>query len=88
MKAKDCVVFCAGTVFDDFARPAPYWTGVIEYRWNPVKKVFHVNTVQMFGKGMVAISREYEADVASRDEVQYFIHHLMFLESHYRKTYE
>ena len=88
MKAKDCVVFCAGTVFDDFARPAPYWTGVIEYRWNPVKQAFHVNTIQVFGKGMLAISREYETDVSSSYEVQYFINYLRFLESHYRKTYE
>lgn len=81
-------VFCAGTMFDDFGRATPYWTGVIEYRWSPVKKVFHVNTVQVFGTGTVAIAREHETDVPSYDEVKYFINYLKFTEAHYRKTYE
>lgn len=80
-------VFCAGTTFDDFGRAAPYWTGVIEYRWNPAKKVFHVNTVQIFGKGMVAVAREHETDVASRKELNYFIEYLKFIETHYEKVY-
>ena len=80
-------VFCAGTTFDDFGHATPYWTGVIEYQWDSSKQAFHVNTVQMFGKGMLAISREYEADVHSYEEVQYFINYLKFLESHYKKVY-
>ena len=92
MMKKNCgefevVVFCAGTTFDDFGRPAPYWTGVIEYRWDSSKQAYHVNTVQMFGKGMVAVSREHETDVASRDEVKYFINYLRFLENHYKRIY-
>ena len=81
-------VFCAGTMFDDFGRATPYWTGVIEYQWDSHQQAFHVNTVQVFGTGMLAISREYETDVSSSYEVQYFINYLMFLENHYKKTYE
>ena len=93
MKKKNCgkfeeVIFGAGTPFDDFARPAPFWTGTVAYRWNPVENVFHVYTVQVFGTGTVTISREYEADVSSYDEVKYFINYLKFIKAHYRKIYE
>lgn len=81
-------VFCAGTTFDDFGRAAPYWTGVVEYRWDSSKQAFHVNTVQMFGTGMVAVAREYEADVSTQGEVKYFIEYFRFLENHYREIYE
>ena len=93
MKKKDCgkfkeVIFGAGKAFDAFGRATPFWTGVVAYRWNAVKQVFHVYSVQVLGTGTVTNSRSYEAETASCDKVNDFIDYLKELENHYKKVYE
>lgn len=92
IKKKNCgkfeeVIFGAGTPFDDFARPAPFWTGTVAYRWNPVEKVFHVYSVQVLGTGTVINKREYETEKNSCDEINDFLDYLKELEEHYIKEY-
>ena len=92
MKEKDCgkfreIIFGAGRPFDCLGRATPFWTGAVSYRWNPVKQVFHVYSVQVLGTGTVKNSSEHEAETASCDEVNDFIDYLKELENHYRKVY-
>ena len=92
MKKKDCgkfkeVIFGAGKAFDKFGRATPFWTGVVAYRWNPVRQAFHVYSVQVLGTGTVMNSREYETEKNSCDEINGFIDYLKELEAHYKKVY-
>ena len=92
MKEKECgkfkeVIFGAGKAFDDFGRPTPFWTGVVSYRWNSLKQVFFVYTIQVLGTGTVTNSRSYEVETESCDEINDFIAYLRELENHYKKVY-
>ena len=92
MKEKNCagfkeVIFGAGKAFDDFGRATSFWTGVVAYRWNAVKQVFHVYTIQVLGTGTVTNSRSYETETPSCDEVNDFLDYLKELENHYKKVY-
>ena len=92
MKEKDYgkfkeVIFGAGKAFDDFGCATPFWTGVVAYRWNAVKQVFHLYTIQVLGTGTVTNSRSYETETASCDEVNDFLDYLKELENHYKKVY-
>ena len=92
MKKKDCgkfkeVIFGAGKAFDDFGRATSFWTGVVAYRWDSLKQVFVVYTVQVLGTGTVMNSRSYEAEKPSCDEINEFLDYLKELENHYKKVY-
>ena len=92
MKEKNCagfkeVIFGAGKAFDDFGRSTSFWTGVIAYRWNSIKQVFHVYAVQVLGTGTVTNSRSYEDETTSCDEVNDFLDYFRELENHYKKVY-
>ena len=92
MKEKDCgkfreVFFGAGEAFDAFGRATPFWTGVVAYRWNSLKQVFVVFTVQTLGTGTVTNSRSYETETTSCEEVNDFLDYLKELEIHYKKVY-
>lgn len=92
MKRKNCagfkeVIFGAGKAFDSFGRATPFWTGVVAYRWNCLKQVFHVYTVQVLGTGTATNSRSYEAEAASCEEIDAFIDYLKEIEAHYKKVY-
>ena len=92
MKKKNCrefkeVVFGAGKAFDDFGRPTSFWTGVVTYRWNAVKQVFVINTIQVLGTGTVTNSRSYETETPSCEEVNDFLDYLKELENHYKEVY-
>ena len=80
-------MFGAGKAFDAFGRPTPFWTGVVAYRWNAVKQVFFVYTVQVLGTGTVTNSRSYEVETKSCDEINGFLDYLKELENHYKKVY-
>ena len=81
------VIFGAGKAFDDFGRATPFWTGVVAYRWNSLKQVFHVYTIQVLGTGTVTNSRSYETETESCKEVNDFLDYLRELENHYKKVY-
>ena len=92
MKKKDCgkfkeVIFGAGKAFDAFGRATPYWMGVVAYRWNCLKQVFHVYTVQTLGTGTVTNRRSYETETPSCEEVNEFLDYLKELENHYKRVY-
>ena len=92
MKKKNCskfkeVIFGAGRPFDCLGRATSFWTGAVAYRWNPVKKVFHVYSVQVLGTGTVINKREYETEKNSCDEINDFLDYLKELEEHYIKEY-
>lgn len=92
MKEKNCagfkeVIFGAGKAFDDFGRATSFWTGVVAYRWDAVKQVFRVYTIQVLGTGTVTNSRSYETTTESCEEVNDFLDYLKELETHYKKVY-
>lgn len=92
MKEKDYgkfkeVIFGAGKAFDVFGRATPFWTGAVAYRWNPIKQVFHIYSVQVLGTGTVTNKREYETEKNSCDEINEFLDYLKELENHYKKVY-
>ena len=84
---KRVVFFGAGRAFDDFGRASSFWTGVVQYKWNAAKQVFHLHSVQVLGTGTVTNSRSYEGETESCDEVNKFLDYLKELENHYKKVY-
>ena len=92
MKRKDCgkfkeVIFGAGKAFDAFGRATPFWTGVVTYRWDTKKQVFHVLAVQALGTGTVINSRSYDSVEPSCEGVNDFLDYFKELENHYKKVY-
>jgi hypothetical protein len=79
--------FSAGKAFDAFGRATSFWAGVITYRWNAKKQVFHVLAEQVLGTGTVTNSRFYKIEMTSCDEVNYFLDYFRELETHYKKVY-
>ena len=82
------VVNCgAGKAFDDFGRATPFWIGVITYKWDAVKQVFHILAVQAIGTGTVINSRSYDLEEHSCEGVNDFIDYFKELENHFKKVY-
>ncbi len=81
-------IFGAGKAFDDFGRASSYWTGVVAYKWDSLKQVFHVYTVQVLGTGTVTNSYETETVYVSCEEVNKLLDYFKELEAHYKKVYE
>ena len=92
MKKKDCgkfkeVIFGAGRPFDAYGRATSFWTGMVAYRWNPVRQAFHVYSINVLGTGTVTNSKEYETETTSCEEVNDFLDYFKELENHFKKVY-
>ena len=81
------VFFGAGTAFDAFGRPSKFWTGVMQYRWDANKKMFHVCVAQALGTGTVTNSHIYDEKVKTCNELNNLIHNMKEYETHYKKVY-
>ena len=81
------VLFMAGRAFDASGRPAPYWKGIIAYRWDVRKQAFIVCTTQVLGTGTVQNSRSSEELMSSCDDVNDSIDYFRELKRHYKEVY-
>ena len=92
MKKKDCgkfkeVIFGAGRPFDAYGRATSFWTGMVAYRWDCLKQIFHIHSEQVLGTGTATNSSEYESEAPSCEGVNDFLDYFKELENHYKKVY-
>ena len=88
IKMNKKIFFGAGRAFDGFGRATSYWTGVVVYKWDTLKQVFHVYAIQVLGTGTANNSYETETEITSCEEVNKLLDYFKELEAHYKKVYE
>lgn len=79
--------FYAGREFDSDGKPAPWWEGIISYKWDYTKQAFNICTKQTFGTGTVENPVKYDLTLMGCDEVNNLIKGFRNMETHCKKVY-